>query len=277
MLPLLIAIIGTTGFSLIIRYSQRQSHDQFAVMAINYLVAAVLGFACAGGQYHMSPPTIHIGLIGGIVFVTTYIFLIHSMDLKGVAIANAITRLSVLIPVLVTIIAWGERPRAIEGFGALLALLAMPLLSLDRTTEGGKLTRRQVPLLLALFATNGSGLLTSAWFHSTGLEAERSIYFGLLFTTAAAVSVLIWLIWSRRCGWREFVSAIPLGILNYLTGIMVIRALDTLPGTLVFPLFAAMGLALTTGIAAWAWQEKPGRLGQIGIAVALLAVVLIKL
>ena len=100
-------------------------------MATNYLTAGSLGFAMARGHFHVSPSTLQIGTLAGLVFVSTYIMLIHSMHLKGVAIANAIARLSVLIPVLAAIFIWGERLRALEGLGALLALCAMPMLSLD--------------------------------------------------------------------------------------------------------------------------------------------------
>ena len=68
-----------------------------------------------------------------------------------------------------------------------------------------------------------------------------------------------------------------LGTVNYTTSAMLILSLDTLPGAVVFPVMAALGLVLTTGFAAWAWREVPGRLGQVGIAVALFAVVLINL
>jgi len=168
---------------------------------------------------------------------------------------------------------WGDKPQVLEGVGALLALTAMPLLSLDRDGTGKRLTRRQLPLLLALFLTNGACVLLSKWFHSTGLVGERPLYFAILFGTAAVVSAGCWLGFSRRCTWREFASGIPLGVVNLLTGLAVIYALDTLPGSVVFPVFAALGLALTTGFAACVWHETPGKLGKAGIGVALVAVV----
>ncbi|MEN6305752.1 MAG: DMT family transporter [Armatimonadia bacterium] len=277
MLALIIAIICTTSFSLIIRASQRSGQDQFAVMGLNYAAASLAALAFAGGHTHVSPPTLHIGLIAGTVFVITYFFLIHGMDLKGVAVANAITRLSVLIPVLATVLIFGEKPHLFEAMGGALALMAMPFLSLDRGQGGTHLTPRQVWFLLGLFVTNGSCLLTSKWFHTTGLSAERPIYFAILFGAAAIVSLVAWTGWSRRCTWQEVGTGIPLGVINLVTSYAVLMALDTLSGTIVFPVFAAMGLALTTGVAAWLWRETPGRLGQVGIAIALVAVVLINM
>lgn len=276
MIALALAVCCTTCFSLIVRHSQRAGQSQLAVMGLNYAAASVAAFALARTT-HVSPVTWQIGVIGGLVYATTYLLFIQSLELKGVAIANAITRLSVLIPVLGAILIFGEQPRPIESAGALLAIMAMPLLSLDRGAGGTRLTRRQIPLLLALFVTNGSCLLANKWFHATGLTAERPAFLGILFGTAALMSLVVWGLRCRRVGWREVGSGVPLGIINFGTSYMIIAALDSLPGAVVFPVTAALGLVFTTGGAAWLWREVPGRLGQVGLAVALAAVVLINL
>jgi len=88
---------------------------------------------------------------------------------------------------------------------------------------------------------------------------------------------VVWAGWSRRAGWREVASGVPLGVINFGTSFMIIAALDSLPGAIVFPVTAALGLVLTTGGAAWLWREIPGRLGRVGLVIALAAVVLINL
>lgn len=276
MISLALAVFCTTCFSLIVRFTQRAGQSQLAVMGLNYAAASLAAFSLARGL-HVSPQTWMIGIIGGCAYVTAYLLFIQSLDLKGVAIANAVTRLSVLIPVLGSILLFGEHPRSIETAGALLAMSAMPLLSLDRGFDGTRLTRRQVPLLVGLFIVNGMCLFVNKWFHTTGLSAERPMFLGILFGTAALVSVVAWGSWCRRISWREVSAGVPLGVINFGTSYMIIRALDSLPGAIVFPVTAALGLVLTTGGAAWLWREIPGRLGRAGLVVALAAVVLINL
>ncbi|MGE5532010.1 MAG: hypothetical protein ACM3VW_07855 [Bacteroidota bacterium] len=277
MLALVIAIVCGTCFSLVMRHSQRLGRDQFAIMTINHFVAFAAALVLARSCLRPSPPTLMIATIAGILFVAAYVVLLHSMDLKGVGIANAFGRLAVLIPVVATVLVWHERPHLTEGAGGLLALTAMPLLSLDREGTGGKLKRRQVPILLALFVGQGLCLLTSKWFHSTGLQAERPLYFALVFGIAGIASVGCWLIWSRRCGWSEVAFGVPMGLMNVANAMALVFALDKLPGSVVFPVFAALTLALVTGAAAWLWKEIPGPLGRWGIAVATAAVVLINM
>jgi drug/metabolite transporter (DMT)-like permease len=279
MFPLAIAVLSTSAFSLIMRHTQRRDLDQMAVMMVNYVVASVVGFAIAYqfGGWHASPPTLRIGLIAGAIYVTTYVAIMRSMELRGVAIANAVTRLSVLIPMLLAVVIWHESPSRIQGLGAGLAVLAMPFLTLDRTGPRTPLRKRQVLLLLGLFLTNGAVLITSKWFHSAGPAAEVYLYFGIVYGVSAVIGTGLWLAWSRRCGMAELRWGAALGLVNIITGVMLLAALDALPGAVVFPVFAALGLALTTGFAAWAWREVPGKLGQAGIAIAVVAAVLINL
>lgn len=279
MLALAVAVLSTTAFALILRQTQRREMDQMAVMFVNYVVASALGFGLALylREGPVSPSTPGMAAVAGVVYIATYLTIIHSMELRGVAIANAITRLSILIPMLAAVLLWHERPHGAQIAGAALALGALPLLSLDKAGTLAPLRKRQIALLLALFALNGAVLLTTKWFQSTGREGERWLYFGMLYGCSAVVSLVLWLGWSRRLGGLELRWGTYLGGANILTQGALIMALGVLPGAAVFPTFAALGLAFTAGFAAVAWKEMPGLLGRVGIAVAVAAVVLINL
>lgn len=279
MLALAVAVLSTSAFALIMRHTQRAGRDQMAVMAVNYVVASGAGFALARGvgAWHASPPTLQIGLIAGVIYVTTYVLILHSMELRGVAIANAVIRLSVLVPIAAAVVIWHERPDLVQQVGAALAVAAMPFLTLDRSPRLAPLRKRHIALLVGLFLTNGAVLITSKWFHAAAPGSETFMYFGLLYGVSAVISWGLWLGWSRRCRLADAGWGAVLGLVNILTGTTLLAALDALPGTVVFPVFAALGLALTTAFAAIAWREIPGRLGRIGLAVAIGAAVLINL
>jgi drug/metabolite transporter (DMT)-like permease len=59
--------------------------------------------------------------------------------LRGVSIATAATRLSVVIPILAAVLLWGEQPNGLQTTGALLALISLPLLAIKRPTARVKL------------------------------------------------------------------------------------------------------------------------------------------
>ena len=64
---------------------------------------------------------------------------------------------------------------------------------------------------------------------------------------------------------------------NAVQNRFMVTALQRLPGTLVYPFSAAVGLVLTVVVARLAWRERFGGLGTAGIALACVAVVLVNL
>lgn len=52
-------------------------------------------------------------------------------------------------------------------------------------------------------------------------------------------------------------------------------ALQTLPGTIVFPFYNTAGLLLASAFASLVWRERLGRLGKAGMVLATIAVVLL--
>ena len=86
------------------------------------------------------------------------------------------------------------------------------------------------------------------------------------------------LAWARNLrpwhGALEIKWGLLLGASNAIINILILATLDVLLASVMFPILAAVGLALTTTFAAVVWREIPGRLGWAGIGLAVLAVVL---
>lgn len=68
-----------------------------------------------------------------------------------------------------------------------------------------------------------------------------------------------------------------LGIVNTLQLVFLLLALRQLPAVIVFPVSAALGIAVNTLASMLFWKERPPPAGWIGIALAIGAVVLLNL
>ena len=62
-----------------------------------------------------------------------------------------------------------------------------------------------------------------------------------------------------------------------MSAFMLVKAMKTLTGTVVFPFLSACGLMLSLLVAVRLWQERLGRSGIIDMALALVAVICINL
>ncbi len=275
---LALAVLSGTGFALVMRGAQRCGRNVVAVGAINYVVATGLYAAlwALGDRVPLSRPTLLIGLAGGACYVMGFLILMRVMSARGVALAAAAERIGVLVPVVMSVVIWGERPTAPQVIGIVLAVAALPLVGLARTapTQRG-VGRRELAMVLALVITGGGAALAIKGFQMAQLPAERDGYFLVHFGTAMLCA---WTAWGLR--WRtlrrmDLPFGVALGIFNALVGITLLLALERLPGSVVFPVLSALTLALVTLLATLVWREPLGRLGALGLGLTLVATALI--
>jgi len=200
------------------------------------------------------------------------------MRWRGLGVVAALLGLSVLVPLSASLLIWHETLGAVQMAGVALALLAIPLLSLDQGAANGlRLTWPMALGLGALFVVNGTAWSIQKWYHTTGLSPERPVYFIYLFGVAALVMLGTWAVGSRRLHGASAAWGTMLGGCNVLANLMLLAALDRLPGAVAFPIMQAGIMIVAAGFAALAWRELPGRPGLAGIAVAVAAVALINL
>ncbi len=302
MLPLALATLFSAAFSLAIRFSQNRNANMTAVAAVNYIVAAAFHAAASAVEGFQVPhaSTLLIGVAGGIAYPAAFFLLEAFMARRGVSVTGAVTRLSVLVPVGVSLAAWGERASALQAAGIGLAVLSLPLLSLgraarqDRPADGHPSTRGRgaaAALLAGLFVVNGLCLLAPRAFHQAGVEGEDALFLFILFSTAALCSSAAWVVQAAHARRAPAGTAAPsrallrvsitvgigVGLCNALANRFVVASLVGLPGIIVYPFYSAVGLLLTAAFSALVWKERIRALEAAGMGLALASIVLVNL
>jgi drug/metabolite transporter (DMT)-like permease len=277
MIPLLLSTFISSAFVLIVRDAQYRGRNALTVGVINYVVAALIYglFVVVWDGFHPSPATLLIGISGGVLYSVTYLFLYSLLRRRGVSIAMAFLRLAVLIPVVCSIVVWGEHPNALQVGGIILCLIALPLLGLDRTTGEKGIDRRTVWLIGLLFLLSGGcQLVVKVFFEESSLQ-DRGSFFFILFGTAALVAALAWMFDRDGSSSKDAFSGIPLGLCNVFSNWFMLAALKILPGMIVFPFSSTFGLLFGTVFAAFAWKERLSSVGKVGIVLAMVAIALL--
>jgi len=277
MLALIISTAAISLFALTVKYAERRSCNLLAVGAVNYAAGAVIYICSALGTGPPGRATWLLGVAGGVLFATAYVFLVRVVGRKGISISSAVLQLSALFPVLVGLCLWGDRPTWTQSLGVVLAMLALPLLGLAGPGEAHRIDRRGILLTGALLAANGACLLVMQSFHFLAAAAERRLFFAIVFCVATLVSGSVWCVERKGSSRRDVAPGVLLGVWNALAGFLMLSAMEVLPGTVVFPFANSVALALTTLVAVTVWGERLGRSGKIGMALALAAVVCINI
>ncbi len=279
MLVVFVAMFFMSAFGLIVRRSQRAGHDMIVVGFINYVVPTLFYaiWCVSAGLWTCDPRVVVIGIIGGVIYGVGFLTLLGPMQGRGVSIVSAILGLSVLVPVVLSLVVWHESLLTVQAVGAVLALAALPLLGMGEGTGGTRLTLRMALLMIALFFINGGAMAVQKWFHTTGLTEQRPAFLLYLFGSACVVLAVTYLTHRRPFTTKSVGWGALLGCSNMMAALTLLAALDRLPGLVVFPVVQVGILILSTLFAAAVWREKPGRLGMVGIGIACVAVTLLNL
>jgi drug/metabolite transporter (DMT)-like permease len=276
---LILTVALMTGWNFVFRGAQKQRADMVAVCSVNYAAATV---ACAlvamvSGMPAPSLMTWVIGGLMGIIYVASYLLLVPSMNCKGISVVTAFVRLSVIVPVMASVLIWGEKPGWLQALGVLGAIVSLPMLTLDKGVDDGKFTRRELAIFVGLFLGNGLGLLTAKWFSKQDTPGETLYFLAILFGASTVGSFVPWLKARPQMRRLEWGWGMGLGLSNAGANLVLLSALAFLPGYVVFPVNACGGIVLTAIIAAVLWREIPGRMAYAGMVVAAAALVCINM
>jgi drug/metabolite transporter (DMT)-like permease len=285
MTDLVLSTLFGAAFGLLIRVAQGMGANMVAVGAANYLTAMAVNAVLflAGGVSIPHASTVTIAVAGGAMYASAFFMVTRLTLQRGASITGAVMRVSTLIPVAVSLVIWGERLSGWQAAGAALALVSLPLLTFRPGTVKRDGSSSGTLLLVGLFCLNGVCLLAPRAFRATEAAGEEAVFLAILFAVAATTLCIAWAVTERRSPAErhplllDLLPGIAIGVCNALQNRFMISALQRLPGTLVYPFTAAVGLVLTVAVARVAWRERFGGLAAAGIALAVVSVVLVNL
>ena len=293
MLSLIIGTLAYSLFSITVKAATRHGCNIFAVGVVNYVVAAGFYWVTARPTELPDNSVSMLAVAGGIVFTVGYMIVTQVIRRSGLSITISVVQLAVLIPVVAGVVIWGERPNLLQGVGILFAVGALPFLGMASAVDasGSDGTPAEVDAEPAEKGRNVTGMLLTGMqlcatgcammvlqaFNHVGEPADRLVFFAILFTVALIGTSGAWLIIERRVSRLDIVYGLFLGTWNTIHCIMLVDAMGTLPGAVVFPFVSVVSMLLSLLAAVRIWGERLERAGRIGIALALVAVLFINI
>ena len=260
------------------RHIQRVNLNLYAVGGFTYLFSALIyAVVFALQPTPVQPLILHGGLALGVLYAATYLVFVPTLADRGVSVMAAMCQLSALIPMLASLAIWHERPTPVRLSGAILCLIAMPMLGLDKGITDTQLTVRKVLIFAGMVVFNGGVLLTLKWFHEQRASEQFTGFMLVTFIVATVVMALLWPAYRGRITRSVLPWGAALSFCYAGAALVLVMALRTYEGAVVFPFAEATAVALTVGFAALVWREIPGKAGLAGIAIVTVAAVLINL
>ena len=284
-------------FGLIMRHARTDPQTYFKAGAVNYWTAmsmALLAALLTGGLSFEWPASL-LAVYQGVQYHFAYIVLFALIAVGGLAVTFTILRISVVIPIVGSIIIWGESPDLVRVAGIILTLTALPLLGADaRRTAGPAGMRTPTLLMLLAMLMTGTGALAAKSFAEIHVESNALDYSAFAFIGAAAATVFTWPLagrivrkhretsraasYPKARPWKTWLAiGLALGAVNFLQNAAMVSALTELPGTLVFPVVLSSYLLLILLADYVIWKRRLGKVTLAGVFLAIGGLVLANL
>jgi drug/metabolite transporter (DMT)-like permease len=277
---LLLVIICSTSIALILKYNDSRKGELIVLLAGNYLVAASIALILLVLNHSklFSYQTLLYGAGLGSLFVITFLLLSFAISHAGMGLAITSSRLSVIIPIILSIIFFNESPTKLHIFGFLFTILTFVMFyfSVKSGHKDGDGMLKYI-LLIAVFIGIGINDFALKYFKVWRSELEEPYFIFFIFSSAFIYSSFYIILKKIKIKPQTAMLGLVLGIPNVLATTFLLSALALFPAILVFPLMNVGIILSTTLMAFLIWKEKLNRWGILALVSGLLAILFLSI
>jgi drug/metabolite transporter (DMT)-like permease len=276
MISLFLTIICSSSIALILKHNDEHNGDPLLLLAGNYFIAALLSFGYVITDHHasVSVETVIFGLLIAILFVASFFAFAKAVRAAGTALATVSSRLSVVVPLLFSIIVFGEDPSKYQLLGIIIAIVTILLFYFSLRTDGSqKLHYIDYFYLLAVLFGIGLNDFAMKVFQQWRPQADKSYFMMIIFSAATVYTFIVILIKNIPLNRRVLIRGGILGIPNMFSTFFILLALTQLPAIVVYPMTNIGIILLTTIGAAMIWKEKLNLYGKLALISGIISII----
>ncbi|MCX7610532.1 MAG: EamA family transporter [Ignavibacterium sp.] len=280
MIYLVLTIICSSSIALILKYGNVKKSNTLVLINANYITASLFSliYIIIQGEVYISLSAFLFALFLGYLFAETFLIYSKAVGFAGTALATVSARLSVLIPVIFSILFFNESPdlKMISGFIVALITFYFFYLSLKKNNVNGKDKRAYLYLVL-LFVGIGFVDFSMKIFERNFSSNEKATFVFTIFFTAFLYTLFRIIIQKIKYEKETFRAGLILGLPNVLAIQFLLAALSSLPAIVVFPTLNIGVIVLTALTAFIIFREKLNKFGIIALVTGVISIILLKL
>ena len=279
---LLLAMCCSALISIMMRFGETRIKNNISTLAVNYVVCLLLGLfyaAKSGGMGSIIAPgadgrqTLMMGLLNGVFYVGSFILLQYNISKNGVVLPSTFMKLGVLVPTMIAIVAFGERPGVMQVAGIAIAVAAIIFMNageavgakkggsvadaagenggqsktaLDAVQAAGTVTAPKA--LIFLLLVGGSGDAMSKIYEELGNAKYNSQFLLYTFAMALVLCTLTAVLKGQKLTREDVLFGCLIGIPNYYSARFLLMSLSYVPAVIAYPTYST-GTIVLVGIA----------------------------
>ena len=283
MIYLLLSILFSSGVFVTMRVFKRFELDNHQALMWNYVFATVTGFLMCD-RFDTVPelvgePWFGLSLLTGFWFIFTYLLMTASTQSSGVTVTSLSSKLSVVLPTLAGVLLFRETLTGPVSIGIVLALVALVLVvgSGDKSPVNTQRTNWLLPVLIFFGTGTGDILMKLNEQRNTADDMSFMIAFIYLIAMVFGVILVAYELLRGKSKWqtKSLIGGIALGVINFFSTYCIFHAMRCFDNVMLFPIYNTGVVCLTALIGWLLFKEKLTWKNYFGLAVAIIAVVLI--
>lgn len=280
MISLLMTIVCSSSIALIIKHNSEKKGEPILLLAGNYFTAAIVsGFLLFFEEtIHYSISSFLFGAVMGGLFLFSFFAFTKAVEAAGTALATVSSRISVIIPVFLSIILFNEIPSAFHIAGIIFAFVTILFFYFSlKTMKEKTLAGKDYIFLFIVLVGIGFGDFGMKLFQQLIGSGEEPFYLFMIFSFAFIFSAITMKIKNIKFDKSTALRGGILGIPNIFSSYFLLGALSKLPAIVVYPSMNIGVILVTTFGAYLIWKENINRFGKFALISGLVAILFLSL
>ncbi len=277
-------LICTVLFSLsiaqILKVVELRKLRTLPVLVVNYAAAFLVASATSEWEGVFAHSDLRyiavLSVIVGALFILNFLIYSKSIDRNGMGISIAGMRMSLVIPIGVSLFFYREEINDLKMAGVLISLLALFLLIPSFKRKGTDDWKVAIlPVLLFLFTGLGETGLKVFEREFSGSFSQSQFLSGIFLTAFLIGAIVMFIRSESSLTTGELLAGTVLGVVNLYSSHFLILALKSYPGSIVFPVVNLATIVGGTAIGLYFWNDKVSQKQWFGLVLALISIYLL--
>lgn len=267
----------------VFRLAKNYNCNLSALITINYLTATILGILLFNpldlNIWSSSGSWIPFGIILGILFIAMFYLIGNSSQKAGITVTTLSNKLSLVFPVLFSLLYFNEKITTLKTIGLITAFIAVFLTVYKKELKKTNF----IFILLPVSIFIGSGITDSVvkFVQAVKINSEEaSIFSSLVFFVAFIIGGFLSLFQKSKLNFTHsptILLGILLGAVNFGSLYFIINALNksNLNSSMVFTINNMSIVAFSAILGTFFFHEKLNKTNVAGIFLAILSLYLL--
>ena len=281
---LLLSVLCSTAIFFTFKVTERFKTNLVRLISINYLVAAALGFSFNHHQVSFSDVLtskwIQFALLIGVLYVLMFFLIGYSTRKAGLAVTTIANKLSMVIPILFSLVYFGEKNSVWKTSGLVLALIGVFLTCYKPIDKSKNI--KLILLPIAIFIGSGCADSIVKYTQSYHVPNHMALLFSAVVFFFALIAGIIAMLANsnnsiKNTTGSEIVGGIILGGANFGSLYFFIMTLNNskIDSSIIFGLnnLCIVLFALLFGLILF--HEKFSKLNFTGLLIAISSILIL--